>query len=89
MRAVDQRPEYHAYVLRFWADRGAAGAPATRWRFSLEDPRTSQRRGFADLPGLVAFLRAATVGVEGGVLPVAGDAGDAGSVDGSAAGGGG
>jgi hypothetical protein len=27
------------------------------WRFSLEDPRTGQRRGFASLEVLVAFLR--------------------------------
>jgi hypothetical protein len=37
-----------------WQD-GAAPAPGA-WRFSLEDPRTSQRRGFASLEALAQFL---------------------------------
>jgi len=28
------------------------------WRFSLEDPRTGRRRGFASLEALVVFLQA-------------------------------
>ena len=48
---------YRAYLLRFWEEgRGRPELPGT-WRFSLEDPRTGRRRGFADLEALVGFLR--------------------------------
>jgi hypothetical protein len=48
---------YRAYLLRFWEEcRGQPGLPGT-WRFSLEDPHTGQRRGFASLERLVAFLQ--------------------------------
>jgi hypothetical protein len=45
-------PRYQSYVLRCWAER----LPA--WRFSLEDPNTGRRCGFADLEALLAFLQA-------------------------------
>ena len=34
------------------------------WRFSLEDPRTGQRRGFADLEALVVYLEQEMVGIK-------------------------
>ncbi len=43
---------YHAYLLRFWSE----GRPESNWRFSLEDPHTGKRIGFADLERLLAFL---------------------------------
>jgi hypothetical protein len=33
-----------------------AGRETTVWRFSLQDPRTSQRRGFATLEALLVSL---------------------------------
>jgi hypothetical protein len=30
--------------------------PATTWRYSLEDPHTGEKSGFADLGSLFAFL---------------------------------
>ena len=59
MSASDTPPEYHAYLLRFWEERGEQGTSAA-WRFSLEDPQTGQRQGFADLGSLTAWLEAAT-----------------------------
>ena len=44
---------YHAYLLRLW--RTGEGETAA-WRVLLEDPRTSERHGFADLNSLFAFL---------------------------------
>jgi len=41
-----------AYVLRLWRVGGSAPA----WRISLHNARTRERRGFADLAGLAAFL---------------------------------
>jgi hypothetical protein len=41
---------YHAYLLRVWRTADA------RWRASLEDARTGERRVFATLALLVAFL---------------------------------
>lgn len=48
---------YRAYLLRCWQERRERPAVPGTWRFSLEDPRTGQRRGFADLEALVGFLR--------------------------------
>jgi hypothetical protein len=36
-----------------WQDQAATSG----WRFSLEDPRTNQRRGFASLEALTQFLQ--------------------------------
>jgi hypothetical protein len=48
-------PQYHSYLLRFWEERGQQ--PSV-WRFSLEDPQTDQRYGFASLEALMHWLRA-------------------------------
>ena len=50
-------PRYHAYLLRIWQE---AASETAVWRFSLEDPSSGQRVGFADLSALVAFLHQQT-----------------------------
>ena len=58
MDILGAAPRYRAYLLRCWSEHSpAAGAPAA-WRYSLEDPHTGERRGFADLAALLGFLRA-------------------------------
>jgi hypothetical protein len=47
---------YHAFLLRFWADTSTNPNNPTAWRFSLEDPHTRVRLGFASLADLVIFL---------------------------------
>ena len=54
---------YRAWLLRCWHERGAAG-PGGGWRFSLEEPGTGVRRGFASLAALLAFLEATLAGGE-------------------------
>jgi hypothetical protein len=49
---------YRAYLLRLWQADGDDGRPA--WRAALEDARTGERRGFADLARLCVFLEAQT-----------------------------
>jgi hypothetical protein len=44
---------YHAYLLRLWQ---TGEGDAAVWRVMLENPRTSERQGFADLDSLFAFL---------------------------------
>ncbi len=56
----DKPPRHRAYLLRFWEERGERTGAPVAWRFSLEDPHTEERRGFADLKRLVAFLQAQT-----------------------------
>ncbi len=46
-----------AYMLRFWEIRSRDPNHPPAWRFSLEDPHTGDRLGFADLEALVAFLQ--------------------------------
>lgn len=49
---------YRVYLLRLWLAEGEDGRPA--WRAALEDARTGERHGFADLARLCAFLEAIT-----------------------------
>jgi len=49
---------YRSYVLRFWEERASGCAqPIGQWRFSLEDPHSGARLGFADVDQLIAFLK--------------------------------
>ncbi len=52
----ERPPGYHSYLLRFWEERSEE-LPLTIWRFSLEDPQTNQRYGFASLSTLVEWLQ--------------------------------
>jgi hypothetical protein len=51
---------YHSYLLRFWEDRSQSAADPAVWRFSLEDPRTGERQGFATVQALLTFLLSQT-----------------------------
>ncbi len=52
----DRPARYHIFVLSRWeAGSSYPGGPAV-WRYSLEDPHTSERRGFKDLEQLNLFL---------------------------------
>jgi hypothetical protein len=56
-------PEYLSFLLRLWQVDGGdkqAGAGATIWRASIENPLTGERRGFASLDALFVFLRQQT-----------------------------
>ena len=44
---------YLAYMLRLWQVHIDG---EVRWRASIEDPHTGERRGFADLEALFGFL---------------------------------
>jgi len=44
---------YLAYMLRLWQ---VGGGDEPTWRVLLESPHTGERRGFANLEALVAFL---------------------------------
>jgi hypothetical protein len=54
---IDSGRSYRAYLLRLW--RVNSGGSMV-WHVSLEDSRTGERRGFADLKGLFEFLEEQT-----------------------------
>ena len=54
---LDQPPSYRTYLIRCWEERSRDLTLPAVWRFSLEDPHTGRRRGFASLEDMVAFLR--------------------------------
>jgi hypothetical protein len=58
-------PRQGVYILRFWETRSLPPDAPVTWRFSAQDPRTGERRGFADLDGLMSFLAAQTRGQAG------------------------
>ena len=55
---MSEQRRYRAYLLRLWQADGDDGRPV--WRAALEDARTCERHGFADLSRLCAFLEAQT-----------------------------
>ncbi len=50
-------PRYCAYLLRCWQEPRGEHQGQAAWRFSLEDPQTGHRQGFATFDALMAFLR--------------------------------
>jgi hypothetical protein len=61
MPIFDKPPRYRSYVLTFWEERSHDSDTPVIWRFSLQDPRTGQRLGFASLEEMVGFMRAELV----------------------------
>ena len=53
----DALPHYRAYLLRLWAERTSLVEQPPTWRFSLEDPHTGDRRGYATLDALIDAVR--------------------------------
>ena len=58
MSDVEARRRYCAWLLRCWEVRGHGSESRMTWRYSLEDPHSGGRRGFASFEALVAHLRA-------------------------------
>ncbi len=58
MLTLGRAPRYCAWVLRCWEVPDPDPDGSAAWRCSLEDPHTRERRGFASLEALMAFLRA-------------------------------
>jgi hypothetical protein len=56
-REAQDSPRRFIYLLVVWQERPASPDEAAIWRFSLEDARTGDRRGFATPQALVDFLR--------------------------------
>ncbi len=54
---MGKRPlRYHSFILTLWQEAGAAPDQPQVWRFRLEDPHGTVRRGFKDIAELVRFL---------------------------------
>ena len=53
----EKQPRYLSYLLRLWQVENKGQLV---WRASVEDSRTSERRGFASIEALLLFLREQT-----------------------------
>jgi len=53
----EKQPRYLSYLLRLWQVESTG---QWVWRASVEDSRTGERRGFASIDALLAFLREQT-----------------------------
>ena len=62
MAVFEKPPRYRTYLLTIWEERSQDPTSSTVWRFSLKDPDTGQRRGFAGLEEMMAFLRSELAG---------------------------
>ena len=49
-------PAYKSYLLRYWQERQSPPHTACSWRFSLDDPLTGEREGFANLEAMFRHL---------------------------------
>lgn len=49
---------HRSFILALWQESGALPNAPPAWRISLEDPLTSERKGFTELAELDAFLNA-------------------------------
>ena len=56
---VPTEPPHHlSFLVRCWQERSVhAGRETVVWRFSLQNPSTNQRRGFATLEALLIALQ--------------------------------
>jgi len=54
VKEKERKKKYHSYLLRLWVD-DTNGKQA--WRISLENPFSGERRGFASLKDLCAYLK--------------------------------
>ena len=57
MNQSGSHSRYQVYVLRLWQEPGEPEEHSATWRFVLEEPKTGQRRGFADFSTLIDFLK--------------------------------
>jgi rRNA maturation protein Nop10 len=57
MKKTVAAAHYRSFILVCWRDEGEETAVSAPWRFSLEDPHTGRRYGFADQSELIAFLQ--------------------------------
>ena len=49
---TDKNPDYRSFLLRLWIE----SENDDKWRFSLEDTRIGQRKAFASIEKLIAYL---------------------------------
>ena len=49
---ADTNSDYRSFLLRLWIEKVNDG----KWRFSIEDTRTGQRKAFASIKKLIAYL---------------------------------
>lgn len=57
MTIPSKAPNYHIFMLKCWPEHQQGNGFTTFWRFSLEDPTTGQRKGFAQLDDLLVSIR--------------------------------
>lgn len=57
-KRLSRANRHHSFILTLWSESDdlVEGRPA--WRFSLQDPHSLERHGFADLYELVSYLEA-------------------------------
>ena len=56
MPVFDPSAHYRAYLLRCWAEASTDPNHSLSRRFSLQNPHTGERRGFASFELLLEFL---------------------------------
>lgn len=54
----EKSPKYQVRIVRFWAESSLDEQKMAKWRFSLENPETAERRSATDLESLLVLLRA-------------------------------
>jgi hypothetical protein len=67
MNVPVEPPRHRTYVLHLWREHAAQPDRSAEWRFSVEEPCTGQRRGFASMRALTDFIETTLTCDEGRV----------------------
>lgn len=61
MSQTSKSASYYIYLLKLWPEHSQDNGETLSWRYSVEDPITGLRKGFAHLEDFLAYVRAQIV----------------------------
>jgi hypothetical protein len=61
MDQTSKSASYYIYLLKLWPERSHDNGETLSWRYSIEDPITGLRKGFAELEDFLAYVQAQIV----------------------------
>jgi len=57
MDQTSKSASYYIYLLKLWPERSHDNGETLSWRYSIEDPITGLRKGFAELEDFLAYVQ--------------------------------
>ena len=57
MNQMSQSASYYIYLLKLWPERSQDNGETLSWRYSVEDPITGLRKGFAQFEDFLTYIQ--------------------------------